>query len=299
MEITAYHPFKSEKAKAKYLKTYDERAKKWPVATECRMVDTSYGQTFVRISGPADAQPLVLLPGLHLNSLMWMTNIKELSECYKTYALDCIWDYGRSVYTRTFKDLNDFVKWLDELFNALELGDSINLMGMSYGGLQTVQYALRFPNRLKKIVLLAPAAIILPISLGFYIYAILSLLPHRYFTKNMLYWLFEDVVKKDEESRMQVEELIDDMFMGSRCFKTLPIIKPTVLDDTDLQNIKVPTLYLVGENEKIHSGKKAIQRLNNVAPHIETKLIPNAGHGLLIVQAEMVNKKVIEFLKQS
>jgi pimeloyl-ACP methyl ester carboxylesterase len=88
------------------------------------------------------------------------------------------------------------------------------------------------------------------------------------------------------------------MFMGSRCFKTLPI-KPTVLDDTDLQNIKVPTLYLVGENEKIYSGKKAIQRLNNVAPHIETELIPNAGHDLLIVQAEMVNKKVMEFLKQS
>ena len=212
MEITAYHPFKSEEAKAKYLKTYDERAKKWPVATECRMVDTSYGQTFVRISGPADAQPLVLIPGLHLNSLMWMTNIRELSECYKTYALDCIWDYGRSVYTRTFKDLNDFVIWLDELFNSLELGDNINLVGMSLGGSQTVQYALRFPKRLNKIVLLAPAATILSISLKFLIYGILSFLPHRYFTKNLLYWLFEDAIQKDEASRMQVEEGIDDMF---------------------------------------------------------------------------------------
>lgn len=299
MEIKAYHPFKSEKAKSKYLKTYDERAKKWPVATECRMVDTSYGQTFVRISGPADAQPLVLLPGIRSNSLMWMRNIKELSKCYKTYALDCIWDYGRSVYTRTFEDMNDFVIWLDELFNALELGDNINLVGMSFGGSQTVQYALRFPNRLNKIVLLAPAATILSISVKFLMYIILCLLPHRYFTKNLAYWLFEDTVKKDEKSRMQVEEGIDDILLGLRCFKTLPVVKPTVLKDKELQNIKVPTLFLVGENEKMYSAEKAIQRLINVAPHIEKEVIPNAGHDLVFVQAEMVNKKVMEFLKQS
>lgn len=299
MDTTAYHPFKSEGGKAKYLKTYDERVKNYPVAADCRMVDTSYGQTFVRISGPADAQPLVLLPGLHGNSLMWIRNIKELSECYKTYALDCIWDYGRSVYTQRPKDLNDFVKWLDELFNALELGDNINLMGMSYGGLQAVQYALHFPTRLNKIVLLAPAATILPIKSKFMMYAILSLLPYRYFTKNMFYWLFEDAVKKDEASRMQIEEMIDDMFMASRCYKTIPIVKPTVLEDKELQNIKVPMLYLVGENEKIYSAEKAIQRLNNVAPHIKKEVIPSAGHDLSFVQAEMVNRKVTDFLKQS
>jgi pimeloyl-ACP methyl ester carboxylesterase len=230
---------------------------------------------------------------------MWMRNIKELSECYKTYALDCIWDYGRSIYTQRPKDLNDFVKWLDELFNALELGDNINLMGMSYGGFQTVQYALRFPNRLNKIVLLAPAATILSLSLKFMMYAILSTLPYRYFTKNMFYWLFEDAIKKDEASRMQIEEMIDDMFMALRCYKTIPIVKPTVLEDKELQDFNIPTLYLVGENEKIYSAEKAIQRLNNVAPHIKKEVIPSAGHDLSFVQAEMVNKKVMEFLKQS
>jgi len=59
----------------------------------------------------------------------------------------------------------------------------------------------------------------------------------------------------------------------------------------------VPTLFLVGENEKIYSAKKAVQRLNEVAPQIETEVIPNAGHDLTIVQAEMVNRKVLEFLK--
>ncbi len=61
IEMTAYHPFRSTSAKEQYLKLYDMRAKKWPVDSETRFVDTSYGQTFVRMSGPVVAPQLVLL----------------------------------------------------------------------------------------------------------------------------------------------------------------------------------------------------------------------------------------------
>jgi pimeloyl-ACP methyl ester carboxylesterase len=83
-----------------------------------------------------------------------------------------------------------------------------------------------------------------------------------------------------------------------RCFKPIRLIRPTVLADVELKSIKVPTLYLVGEHEKICSAQKAIQRLHKVAPQINTDVIPNAGHDLTIVQTEMVNTKVLEFLIQ-
>jgi pimeloyl-ACP methyl ester carboxylesterase len=69
------------------------------------------------------------------------------------------------------------------------------------------------------------------------------------------------------------------------------------LKDEEWRRIKVPALYLVGENEKIYSARKAIQRLNEVVPQIKTELIPQAGHDLTIVQTEMVNNKVLWFLK--
>lgn len=47
-----------------------------------------------------------------------------------------------------------------------------------------------------------------------------------------------------------------------------------------------------------YSAQEAIGRLNSVAPQIKTELIPDAGHDLTMVQAELVNEKVIEFLKQ-
>ena len=299
MEITPYHPFKSEKAKQRYLTFYDTEAKKWPVDSETRVVDTSYGQTFLRISGPVGTQPLVLLPGLSANSLMWIPNIEALSEYYRTYALDNIYDNGRSVYTRPITSPDDLVKWLDELLNALGFGDNINLMGISFGGWLTSHYALLFPNRLNKIVLLTPTCTVLPVRLSFYIYGFLTTLPLRYFTKRMFFWLFEDCVKKDEISRMRVEEWIDNMFIASRCFKIRRPFNPPVLEDQELQSIKVPTLYVVAENEKLYSAQKSVQRLNQVAPHIKTETIPNAGHDLAIVQAEMVNRKILDFLKQS
>jgi len=269
------------------------------VPSETRTVDTSYGQTFIRISGPVDAPPLVLLHGGSGNSLQWIPNVKALSEFFKTYAVDNIYDYGRSVYTRPIKKPDDFINWLDELFSALELRDHINLMGLSYGGWLTSLYALRFPDRLNKIVLLAPAFTVLSIRLEWIVRAIAGSLPHRCFARSFMRWLAEDLAHKDEAGRITAEEMADEAYVAMRCFKPKRMVYPTVLTDNELQSIKVPTLYLVGENEKIYSAQKAIQRLKKVAPHIKSEIIPNAGHDLSIVQAELVNRKVLEFLKKT
>ena len=296
--LTAYHPFRSQTAKEYYYKLYDMRAKKWPVDSVNRFVDTAYGQTFVRISGPVGAPPLVLLHGAGSNSLQWMPNIKALSKSYSVYAVDNIYDYGRSVYTQIIKNPDDFVKWLDELFSSLSLGNNINLMGLSYGGWLSSQYALRFPDRLNKIVLLAPAGTVLPLRIEWIVRAVLCSVPHRYFTKSFMYWLLNDLAQNDESSRRILEEELNAAFVRIRCFKPTRLVNPTVLEDEELQSIKVPTLYLVGEHEKIYSAHKAIQRLRRVAPHIQAEVIPNAGHDLTVVQAEMVNTKVLEFLKE-
>ncbi|MFQ5631967.1 MAG: alpha/beta fold hydrolase, partial [bacterium] len=274
------------------------RARLWPVASETKTVETSYGQTFVRISGRRDAPPLVLLPGGGGNSLLWAPNVVGLSEHYRTYAVDDIYGYGRSVPTRAMEDSDDIINWLNELFTALKLGDNINLVGLSHGGWQTSQFALRFANRLDKIVLIAPAATILPLSREWVERAILMMIPHRTFVKDMFYWLFEDLVQQDETSRKFVEDWVDEIFVALECFKFKMLVPPTVLTDQELKSIKVPTLFLVGENEKIYSAEKAVQRLNDVAPQIKTEIILNCGHDLTIVQADMVNKRILQFLKQ-
>jgi len=298
MDISEWHPFRTAKAKEEYLKLYAQEANIWPIASETRMVNTSWGQTFVRISGPVDGPPLVLLHGASATSLMWAPNVKALSAGHRTYAPDNIYDLGLSVFTRKIKTPDDFVSWLDELFDALQLGDHINLVGQSYGGWIAGQYLIRHPDRLEKVALLAPAMTIVPFQFGFLKHGLLGALPFRRFSRSMMFWLLGDLARKDEASRRLVEDYADHIYLSQRYFKPKSLVRPTLLKDEELKSIKVPTLFMVGENEKIFSPGKALARLKSVAPQIKTELIPGAGHDLTLAQAELVNNKILEFLRE-
>jgi pimeloyl-ACP methyl ester carboxylesterase len=298
IELTENHPFRSAEARDQYMKLYEKREKSWPVTDDKRFVETSQGRTFVRMCGPTDAPPLVLLPGANATSLMWAHNILALSVHYRVYAVDSIFDYGLSVYTTTFTTPDDYVKWLDELFTALDLSDNINLMGLSYGGWLTGQYALNHPERLQKVVLIAPAGTVLPFNTGFLWRAILGLIPHSYFAKNIIYWVTEDLSRKDEASRTYIEEWAHEVATARKCFKTVRMANPTILEDEELQSIQMPALFLIGENEKIYSARDAVERLNSVAPGIKTVIVPDAGHDLTIVQADVVNRLILQFLDE-
>jgi pimeloyl-ACP methyl ester carboxylesterase len=295
MEIDSYHPFRSERAKQAYLAHYDERAQEWPVDSETRSIHTSFGQTFVRISGSDNASPLVLLPASVFNSLMWIPNIESLSQKYRTYAIDNIYDCGRSIYTRTLTGAEDLVHWLDELFDALDLGNSINLMGLSYGSWLAHQYVLRFPARVRRLVLLAHPTIV-PMNADFVARLLFSFVsPHLF--RNFVYWLFEDTAGKDADSQSVVESIFGDMQLAGKCFKPKAMINPTAVQDSQIRELQTPTLFLVGENEKTFSPYKAVQRINQVAPQIKTDILPHAGHDLNFAQAKLINQKVLEFLE--
>ncbi len=55
-------------------------------------------------------------------------------------------------------------------------------------------------------------------------------------------------------------------------------------------------VLLVGENQKIDSAEATVRRLRRVAPQVRAEIIPNAGHDLTMVQADLVVSKVLGFL---
>jgi len=296
VELSYHHPFRSQAKKERYLAHYDARAEGWPVASETMTVDTSWGATFVRISGPADGPPMVLLPGANATSLMWETNIEAFSRDHRVFAVDNVFDFGRSIYVRNFTTGDDFVSWFDELLDALGL-DSIRLVGLSYGGWIASEYSLAHPDRVEKLVLLAPAATVLQFSTDFIKKGILCMIPHKHFIKSMMYWALADAAAGTEEHRRLAEEAADNAWLGIRCFKPKQMVAPRILTDEELHGLAPPTLFLVGENEVIYSGTgaDAVQRLNSVAPQITAEVVPGCGHDLTLVQPEIVNRRILEF----
>jgi pimeloyl-ACP methyl ester carboxylesterase len=295
--VNEYHPFRSEIAKEEYLAYYDALSEEWPIDSENRMVSTSYGQTFVRISGPEDAPPIVLLPGGGTSSLMWKDNIEALSENFRTYAVDDIYDWGRSVYTKRMGCPECIPLWLDELFTALDLKDSINLVGASYGAWKSSQYLLSHPERINKVVWLCPAYTVYHGNPEFEKRVFRGFIPLRHFMKKELYWSCEDMAQT-EGGREFLDDHLDGLRLAIRSFKTKIPASMTVLSDDELKSIHLPVLYLAGENEKMYSVKDAVHRLENISPNIACEVIPNTGHCLMFSRPGLVNNKILDFLKQ-
>ncbi|MCC6873912.1 MAG: alpha/beta hydrolase [Sandaracinaceae bacterium] len=294
MRRTADYPFRSAQAREEYLAFYDRRAERWPVPSETRTVPTSFGETFVRISGPAEAPALVLLPGMSSSGWMWETLVEPFARRYRTYAVDSVSDVGRSVPARDLRSAADYAEWLEELFEALDLRE-VSLMGMSYGAWITANMALLRPERLRRTVWLAPAGVVARLSILWVILALLTGISkwiHRRFT----YWMFADAVKT-EDGRRIAEELIADTQVMIRCYAPRPMVAPSRLSDAQLGSIRVPTLLLIGEHETVGSPSSAMRRIRKVAPQIEAELVRGAGHDLPIAQPELVIRRVLAFLE--
>jgi pimeloyl-ACP methyl ester carboxylesterase len=216
------------------------------------MVDTSYGQTFIRISGPRHGQPLVLLHGLAATSLMWIPNIVGWSERYRTYALDTIGDPGRSVALKRMKSPADYMRWLDEVLDALQLHSGVHLLGVSYGGWLTGQYALHAPKRLARVVLMAPAGTILPLSFSFVARFMLMRTGSSSLLRSNFRWLFADWRRINPlalDEFIAAKELEGDMTQ-------LAIVRPTLLTGGTVEEIGKSRALLVGESRKIYSGSR-------------------------------------------
>ena len=293
-----HHPFRSPEAKQEYLHFYDRLAEQWPIESETPVVSTTFGKTFIRIQGPVDGAPLVLLPGDTETSLSWLPVIEVFSRSFRTYAIDHVYDNGRSICAREMSRPTDFVDWLDEVFRELGL-DRLNLAGFSYGGWQAVLYSLAHPGRIEKLVLLAPSATALSPGPMLLARAILyHFLPFRFVTRNYFHWYGPDAVGEDR-TRSRIDEMVEEDLLARRCFKRRKFVRPTRLTDANWRELRVPTLFLVGENDRTYSAQRAVRRLRRVAPEVEAKIASNTDHYILLMNPDWVVRNTLRFLQQS
>jgi pimeloyl-ACP methyl ester carboxylesterase len=278
--------FTTSDGRAKYMAAYESMFSLWKVPHDSIEVRTSYGSTHINVSGPSDGYPLVLLHAAGLSSTAWFANIAKLSANHRVYAVDVIGDAGKSVADRLMMKRTDYAQWLREVFDGLNI-ESGFLLGHSYGGWLTLNMALAYPERLQKIVLLAPAASIYPMSL----LTNLGLrLPFK--IRPPARFIFKMIASKEtvfEETFIHLMEMVTQYCLPATMF-------PTVNTEEELRQIKLPALLLIGEGEKIYNPKKALRRAQRLIPNLTAEIIPNVGHTLNMEKPEIINSRILEFL---
>jgi pimeloyl-ACP methyl ester carboxylesterase len=284
--------FRSPEGEAQYYAAYDAVLKQWPVPYEDLYIPTRFGNTHVIASGPKDATPLILLRPAGGGAVIWIRNVQCLSQEYRTYAVDTISETNKSILTRSISLRNqqqDFAEWMADLLNGLQI-ESTLMAGNSFGGFLTLNTALYLPNRVKKVVLISPAATFVPIHawswhflpanmLGFLIDSDWLLLqPYQ--------WIWQDFPKEECIARLRA---ITAMAGHARHWS------PTVFRDDELRAVRAPTLLLIGDHEVIYKPEDAIRRATSLVPNIKAEVIPNANHIAEYTNAALVNEMMLEF----
>ncbi len=284
--------FKSSQGMAKYMDAYDAVLSLWSVPYETLEIPTKFGCTHVIASGRNNATPLILLHAANTSSTIWFPNIGELSQHYRTYALDILGNAGKSVFTHPMPTQSDCAEWLVQVFDALRI-EKAHLAGLSYGGWIVLNFALHIPNRVSKAVLISPASPFVPFKQGF----ILRLLPSAFLP-------FHPVIAFglrgmwSQGFRVQ-EEFMHQLVMAGKHCRLMqggagPF--PSVFTDEELRRINTPILLLLGEQDITFDAHAAWNRAKNLLPNFEGEVLPAVGHALTMERSEIANARILTFL---
>lgn len=284
-------PFKSDAARDRVLDDYDALLARWPVSYESRFIDTEFGKAHLIASGNPTASPLVLLHGGGGNATMWFHNITALAATFRVYALDIIGDVGRSTGARPAYASGGHVRWLAQVLDGIGLGQTA-LAGASFGSWLAADFALKHPERVSGLALLAPPHIE-PLRLSFMLRAVVATIAPTDSRIRSFYRLISSphapqptgLVMQDFVTRWQSQR------------QSPP--PPPRLSAEDLQRLPARTLFLLGQDDALYDVNKAAARIRANAPACKVSLLAQAGHTLTVDKPREVSDLLVAFFART
>jgi pimeloyl-ACP methyl ester carboxylesterase len=275
--------------RAAYEAAYDASLELWPIPFERRGVETPFGTTHVVSSGAADGDPIVLLHAASLSAAQWYLQAADLGATHRLHAADIMGDIGRSAQARAIHARQDGAEWLAGLLDGLGIERAI-FIGSSFGGFHSANLAVLRPDRVRALVLLAPAATIKPFKLA-----------ANLMIRTGSLWPLPFTVKPGLRGMMQGglpdERIVRQMEVGVAGFRyDRRGLYPSQIGDTELAGITCPTLVMVGDREMIYDPRQAADRVRTLIPGAEVEIVPDVGHLLGMQRPDLVNPRVLAFL---
>lgn len=119
------------------------------------IVELQSGRWKTRVLSAGQGEPVVFLHGA--GGLWWDPWLESMSHSYRVIAPEHLGS-GESQGIEHLEDVLDLVLYYAELFDALGL-PSVSLVGHSFGGMVAAEIAAINPERIRKLVLIAPVGL--------------------------------------------------------------------------------------------------------------------------------------------
>ena len=290
--------FTSPEGEKEVMCAYQAIMDKWTPPYKEFTITTSFGETHVIASGPENAPPVVLLHALLAGSVSWYRNVEALSRSYQVYAIDVVGEGNKSRPVKPITSLDDFLHWFTEVIDGLGI-DTLYLAGNSYGGFTGAYYAMKLPERIRKLVLIGPAATIFPMR-PFMLHMFIPKAMYMFFPKlpglkrtmhHSVAWMHKGLPR---------DPLWEPFFYSAMVYGGLiNQVFPRMYSKEEFAQIKAKVLLILGEQEAIYNNlHSAVRSARELIPNVQVEMIPAAHHITAVANPEKVNRKLLEFFAE-
>jgi 4,5:9,10-diseco-3-hydroxy-5,9,17-trioxoandrosta-1(10),2-diene-4-oate hydrolase len=252
---------------------------------------------------------VILIHGLGASADIWMHNIRALSDNHRIYVPDLM-GFGRSDIPGGSFAPTDYVQFINDFLKALKI-EHTALVGQSLGGGIALLYTIRFPEKVKRLVLVDNAGfgyetiwtlrgmslpvigklMSIPSRMGVKIFFQLAVRNPAVITDELIDIYYEHFTRPGQQAF--VLRLIRSI-IGIRGIKR-EILAPVL---ENIQKVTQPTLIIWGERDRVlplthaYYGKEKIQGA-------ELRIFSDCGHIPFFEQPDAFNCVVRDFLRRT
>lgn len=274
----------------------------WPVFAELRRIrmtpevrseaegsfaTLSQGDTHYTWIGPLRGPVAVCIHGMTTPSFVWHGLAKGLAAWgYRVLIYD-LYGRGYSDRPRGLQDRDFFLTQLNDLLEHQKIKDDITLFGYSMGGAIATAFAARYPDRVRQLILLAPAGMGLTAGrmvrlirdvpiLGDWLMLLLFPVQHLRATgtERNLPTTVPGIVDRQRDELMY-RGYIPAILSSLRGL----LSEDFEQDHRELRHTDVPVIAIWGEEDQV-VPLRAMGKMTEWSRHARQDVIPGAGHGL-------------------
>jgi len=264
-----------------------------------KYIRLSDGFTHYKLEGPERGRVAVLVHGGTIPIWVWDKQVPALMEAgFKVLSYD---QYGRGYSDKpeVIYDRELYTRQLLELVDKLGLKESFDLIGISMGGATAVNFTARYPNRVRKLVLISPvvnnfkvpSVLCIPVF-GEFMARIIGV---RVIVKRFKS-LLEGKPESENYTKLFEEQTTYKGFQRS----ILSMLRNDAVGNynTAYQTVgkKKRDVLLIWGKGDTEITKEMIRDIQSFIPHVTFKPIEGVGHGIVFQKPEEVNKLIISFL---
>ena len=262
----------------------------------------------IRYWSAGEGKPIILLHGGASCIEVWSFNIDELSKSHRVYAFDMV-GAGLSDKPAANYSLDYQVGFLKRFIDAFDL-DRVTLIGNSMGGAIALKFALEYPLRINKLVLISSMGLGKNIDLSKRLLAVFPFfvglsIPSRQGAKavmNSCVYNPQSVPSEWIEMSCQYFKVPNKKRMLKSIIKTnfnfwgqkKEVFEPII---DRLQNIFAPTLIFWGKQDKVIPVKHANIAAEQI-PNNHLHIFDRCGHWTQVEYPQEFNRLTLNFLNQ-